>query len=188
MWQAYIPFYIVSGLDKRILYSRGEYIVNKSINVIFLDVDGVLNCNKYIDNKAKGELDYVNDVNLERLQRICEATQAQIVLSSTWKVLPYNHEMYIHLENKLAEKGLHIWSKTYTIGPRPKEIKAWLTCNSYVKNYVIFDDDYEYDDYKEEGIELENHLITTSYWVYDISEGGILEEHVKQAIDILSKN
>jgi len=49
---------------------------------IFLDIDGVLNGDKSV---AKRELYVVEELLVQRLNKICEATGAVCVVSSTWR-------------------------------------------------------------------------------------------------------
>src|SRR5271170_3545479 len=55
------------------------------MRVIFLDIDGVLNCSK-THNPRK--LPYVIDPKLRRrFERLLEHTRAKVVLSSTWRTI-----------------------------------------------------------------------------------------------------
>ena len=51
-----------------------------------------------------------------------------------------------------------------------------------VKSFVILDDDFSIDAYKKYG--LENNVVKTSFYE---ENGGLREEHVKQAISILER-
>ena len=56
------------------------------MKVIFLDIDGVLNCSK-THNPRK--LPYVIDHKLlNRFERLLQRTKAKVVLSSTWRYDP----------------------------------------------------------------------------------------------------
>jgi hypothetical protein len=56
------------------------------MNVIFSDIDGVLNC-KEIPNPRK--FPYIVDIRLlARFRRLIERTGAKVVLSSTWRYDP----------------------------------------------------------------------------------------------------
>jgi HAD domain in Swiss Army Knife RNA repair proteins len=56
------------------------------MKIIFLDIDGVLNC-KGTPNPRK--FPYIVDPKLlNRLQRLLERTGAEVVLSSTWRYDP----------------------------------------------------------------------------------------------------
>ena len=56
------------------------------MKVIFLDIDGVLNCSKTHNPR---NLPYVIDPKLlKRFERLLERTGAKVVLSSTWRYDP----------------------------------------------------------------------------------------------------
>ena len=53
--------------------------------IIFLDIDGVLNSESYFKNKIAGVID---PECVRRLNRIIKETDADIVISSSWKLSP----------------------------------------------------------------------------------------------------
>ena len=59
------------------------------MKIIFLDVDGVLNSDKYINYTSKKNIDGIKadiDVKtIELLKKALDITGAKIVLSSSWK-------------------------------------------------------------------------------------------------------
>jgi hypothetical protein len=110
------------------------------MKVIFLDIDGVLNCRK-TPNPRK--LPYVIDRGLlKRLTRLLERTGAKVVLSSTWRNDPaglfsakYWGVPFIDVIPDMPKQ------------PRCKEILAWLKAHPRVKRFVVIDDeDDELDD------------------------------------------
>lgn len=119
--------------------------------VVFLDIDGVLNCEDYRDQIA------VHDDKVARLARIVHSTNADIVLTSSWRgaIRSYldnpdscSKDIREHCEQLRAafEKyELHISSATdvLTTGPdaRPLEIRCWLAYRPQVERFVILDDD-----------------------------------------------
>lgn len=158
------------------------------MKVIFLDVDGVLNA-EYSKSRC-GECLGVDSDKVKRLKNIVDATGAEIVLSSTWR-LGYNkdhnavenHAKY--LSNKLGKQHLRSVGMTPDLGRngalRGSEIKAWLDRNDdIVDEYVILDDEYFADFYTGD---LYRHLVRTDF--YD-TNGGLQDEHVEQAIRILN--
>ena len=158
------------------------------MKVIFLDVDGVLNfsysksrCGKYIG---------IDSDKVKRLKEIVDATDAVIVLSSTWR-LGYNkdhQELENHakyLSNKLGKQHLRSVGMTLDFGHggelRGHEIHEWLERNSdVVDQWVVLDDEW-FEDFNE--FEVGAHLVRPNF--YDIN-GGLQEEHVQQAIKILN--
>ena len=158
------------------------------MNVIFLDVDGVLNSYPYMEN-TKG-LDYINKDNLKILKKIYNLSNFKIVLSSTWRILDINRDMerdmYNHLLENLKSQNIEIIDKTPVLGfNRPLEIRTWLD-NNDVQQFLILDDDFDVEDYKE--YNLENNLIQTYYFVNNLEDGGLQEKHLILAKEILKNN
>ena len=84
------------------------------MKVIFLDVDGVLNDQMWLHLLMDSEID---EVRVARLAEIVKATDAKIVLSSSWRVLVDeldDTDMYIwdDFVNKLRKFGLKIYDRT----------------------------------------------------------------------------
>ena len=105
------------------------------MNIVFLDIDGVLNSMPYFES-IKGKRDKIhNEIDeskLPLLKRIVEENNAHIVLSSTWRNLDHEEESHCYaiwqyLVNSLAKYDMKIISKTPLIAQkRPLEIKTWL--------------------------------------------------------------
>ena len=163
------------------------------MNIIFLDIDGVLNSmayyeyNKKIGKKAKE----ISDYHLQMLAKIYHSCNAKIVLSSTWRQLDCDDnvtcmKMYQYLVDELARYDMEIISKTPVINMnRPLEIKTWLynRMDRDEINFVSLDDDFSKDKYDEYGIG--DCLIKTEFFCADMSEGGLQQKHVDEAIAIL---
>jgi HAD domain in Swiss Army Knife RNA repair proteins len=104
------------------------------MKIIFLDIDGVLNCAK-THNPRK--LPYIVDPKLlKRLKRLLELTGAKIVLSSTWRYDPaglfsakYWGIPYIDVIPDMPKKS------------RCEEVRAWLKAHPKVKRFVVIDDE-----------------------------------------------
>lgn len=80
------------------------------INIIFLDVDGVLNSRAYLNNHKDPE-DEIDMRAVERLAKIYRQCNCKIVLSSSWRELCGDemkapHSMYKYLESCLAKYGM----------------------------------------------------------------------------------
>ena len=77
--------------------------------IIFLDIDGVLNTKSYRENP---DVDYYNDFisdhNMRFLKHIVMATDAKIVLSSTWRTYYSRGKMQF---DKSGEYINHIFEK-----------------------------------------------------------------------------
>lgn len=172
------------------------------MRVIFLDVDGVLTHNGYLNWQTR----HINPEKVGLLGKIIDQTDAAIVLTSTWKD-GWNKEngtkedYYVILENVLAEYGFEIYDITDNIPEeiieeippvitldkmefhckhgtgRAAEVQKWIEKHP-VENFVILDD--EDHDWSEYG--LDEHWIQTSW--YD-PDGGIREKNVADAVQIL---
>lgn len=162
------------------------------MKVIFLDIDGVLNCatskSFCIDDDGR-VIKGVDSDKVKRLAKIVEATGAEIVLSSDWKdgwskyytSSKPSHAKY--LDNHLYKKGrLTIKDKTPNTNKgswfRGEEILTYLRLHQDIENYVILDDTF-FEDFDNKNII--DHLIITDY------KYGLTDENVKQAIEILNK-
>jgi hypothetical protein len=113
------------------------------MKVIFLDIDGVLNCKK-TPNPRK--LPYVVDKRLlARLKKLLARTGAKVVLSSSWRIDPvglfaakYWGVPFIDVCPDLPKS------------PRCKEVLQWLSEHPRVTRYVVIDD----EDDKLDGLPL----------------------------------
>lgn len=167
------------------------------MNIIFLDIDGVLNSMPYFEElKKSGDVDNnkfheISKFHLSMLSIIYHECNAKIVLASTWRDL-YDgpskdaYKMYQYLVDSLAKYDMYIFDKTPVINfDRPLEIHTWLNNHTEIEidNFVILDDDYPEKEYKKYG--LEEHLISTVYFCSTISEGGLQQRHVDNAIKIM---
>lgn len=165
------------------------------MKVIFLDIDGVLN---YRTCKARcpncQSLIGIEDSRVERLAKIVEATNAELVLTSTWKLNWMNEEdeQGIYLAKQLAKYRLHIIDSTKDDGwNRWSGIKDYLDKHSKcIESYIILDDEIFQDYVMYNGLtsmlrpEVEEHLVKTSFYS---SDGGLQEEDVQKAINILNE-
>ena len=143
--------------------------------IIFLDVDGVLNNGSWaMEMYDKGIRTYRDDIlyepALERLKRIVDATNAHIVVSSSWRQIP---TAYGHLKDWLEKFGMTIWDKTpYVGGCRGDDITAWFNRNLGEWTYVILDDDDDMDGHMD-------HLVQTDFDV------GLIDGDCERAISLL---
>lgn len=161
------------------------------MKVIFLDVDGVLNCIGWFEKNRGGRPGSyeIDPEKVKLLKEIIDRTGAKVVLSSTWRNIrecleePAN-SMYAYLVGMLRKYDIEIFSYTPLINnDRPKEIKAWIDSSEFeIENYVSLDDDFGEKDYQRQGIS--GHLIRTLYWDKD---GGLTREHVEKAVRLLNK-
>lgn len=153
------------------------------MNVIFLDVDGVLNCVS-TDDTIRG-FTGIDTQKIKLLRRIVEVTDAVLVLSSTWKdgwekSDKSKQDVYAnYLDEKLRSESLIIFDKTTDVrGYRGLGIIQWLQTHG-VNHFVILDDN-NYD-FAEHG--LSPYHIKTEFYN---NHGGLRDEHVSLAIKLLS--
>lgn len=142
---------------------------------IFLDVDGVLNNARTQARSPEGYVGISSGL-VKRLSKIVEATDAQIVLTSTWKTC--DGKDYNYLKRKLMQYHLYLVGKTKepndSLWHRGKGIKAYLEEHE-CDEYVILDD--ECFDFREE--EILNHAVITN------ANKGLTKEDVDKAINVL---
>ncbi|CAF1151833.1 unnamed protein product [Didymodactylos carnosus] len=143
------------------------------MNIIFLDIDGVLCLGREIDKKC-----------LQNLKAIVDATSARIVLSSSWRFFPKSRAK---VESSFREVGID--SLLGWTGSRGKsrvdEIYYWMKDfdnktiqeDIIIKNWITIDD---MDLLKLDKKRMENHFVLTTL------VHGITEQTVKEAILLLS--
>ena len=151
------------------------------MNIIFLDVDGVLNSrNKLIEiynktHKPHSGYSYPFDERcLENLKLLVQETNSKIVVSSTWRK---DEEGRITLLKVLSEYELDNKIIGYTPvldKERGIEIKQFLISLKETHNFVILDDDLDMG-------ELNPFLIKTN------GQEGLTYENVQEAIIKLNK-
>ena len=182
------------------------------INVIFLDIDGVLNgynfwnllgwniISKFNSDRLK---DWYRDITepfgvherkVKRLAKIIHNTMnTKVVISSCWRFglqsnnLSYAQRKLLDLFDKYDIK-IYGYTPRSESGKRDEEIKAWLSKHKEVNKFIILDD---------ENFDLQcfmgKELIQTS----SVSRGryikgrwyentGLKNKHVRQAIKILN--
>lgn len=118
--------------------------MNDVRNILFLDVDGVLNNGNWaMEMYEKGVRVFrdglLYEPSLRQLRRIVDATGARIVVSSSWRLDP---ESYACLLDWLEKFGMTVYDETpSTGGQRGDDITAWLDEHPGNWRYVILDDD-----------------------------------------------
>lgn len=168
------------------------------MRVVFLDIDGVLNC-RWTTDRINGfiGIDRLRVKNLAKLMKESRREEdTKLILCSSWRIgedrngaeIPSG---YAYLVRKLAEEGLVLdgetqrvrWNRTESgaMSRRGREINGWLYQHrgENISSYVVLDDDI-FPDY--ERYDILPHLVQTSWQGQD---GGLQEEHVKRALSIL---
>ena len=164
------------------------------MNIIFLDIDGVLNNKDTFITQEKcfvetgKELLEIDPVMVKRLAQIVKRTN-----SSSWRCgwEPKYEKCSSHckkLINSLDEYGLRIFDKTPVIknGLRQDEIRCWLARHADVDNFVILDDETSFlMDFVGTRL-VKTNCIPDGVILQDIADAtGLMDEHVKRAIEIL---
>ena len=104
------------------------------MKVIFLDIDGVLNCHK-TPNPRK--FPYVMDDGLlARFRQLIERTGASVVLSSTWRYDPAGIFSAKHYGVPFIDITPDMPDE-----PRCKEILTWIRNHPEVTRYAVIDDE-----------------------------------------------
>ena len=182
------------------------------INVIFLDIDGVLNgynfwnllgwdiISKFKSNRLKSwyreltEPFGVHERKVKRLAKIVHKTDAKVVISSSWRSglqsnnLSDSEKRLLDLFDKY-DIEIYDYTPILTSRKRENEIMAWLFRNPQVNKFIILDD---------ENADLQcfigKELIQTSSvsrsrmikgrWYENT---GLKNKHVRQAIKMLNR-
>lgn len=142
--------------------------------IIFLDVDGVLNCVNSKKNDPN-DIHILDPSILNRLQKVIKQTNAKVVISSSWRDVPHALEK---LRKALAKYGIEYIGCTKSLdfkSSRTHEIKYWLAINQNrlnVTNWIAIDD---------LPLDLDkNHFIQTKI------EYGLTNHHINQCVNLLN--
>ena len=110
------------------------------MKVIFLDIDGVLNCDT---TRNPRKFPYVVDKKLlARLRSLVRKTGAKVVLTSSWRLDPIGVLAAKHWRVPFIDTIPDMPRRT-----RRQEILAWLSRHPTVTRFVVIDDeDDELDD------------------------------------------
>jgi len=148
------------------------------MKIIFLDIDGVLNSRKSLANfKSLWQL---SPDNISQLNKIIEATDAKIVISSSWRhCREISSELESYLNNDCGIKG-EIIGRTPVIGFRRRrgcEIATWVEewQGETIDSFVILDDGNDMEPFMD-------RLCQTSF------EVGLTEKDADKATKMLNEH
>ena len=155
------------------------------IKVLFLDIDGVVNCST--TKERFGGYIGVEQEKISLIKQIIDATDTKIVLTSTWRLEFLWHKQgktvrldtYNYLVGEFAKQGLEFFDMTpsHSDSWRGREIQDWLdNTEEEVEAYAILDDD-SYDIAKEH----RGHVVQTSW------QTGLKTNALRYVLDILNK-
>jgi len=147
------------------------------MNVIFLDIDGVLCTHRqHVAKGHKGLMSMLDPVALCFLERLCKDHKVKIVISSTWRL----GTDYFFFDNVFSASGYsHIdfvypdYCTKQLTGIRGLEIEEWLSRHPEVQKYCIIDDDSDMLDYQ------------LPFFVQTDALNGMLLEHYLKVMEIL---
>ena len=179
--------------------------------IIFLDVDGVLNCNDwYVERHRLIEAgvetrDYPYDEFspsiVAKLNRITDETGAEIVVSSTWRLgrtIDELRELFaqVGIKGHVLDKTPHFWGikdvSSYSV-PRGCEIDWWLEQHKFQRINWSLKTQKEY----AEKSEIDNYVILDDdsdmlynqreHFIKTSQKTGLDDSDVEKAIELLKK-
>jgi HAD domain in Swiss Army Knife RNA repair proteins len=104
------------------------------MKVIFLDIDGVLNCTKTPNPR---DFPYIVDKRLlARLQKLLDRTGAKVVLASSWRCDPVGLFAAKHWGVPFMDV-----CPDMPKSPRRTEVLTWLARHPKVTRYAVIDDE-----------------------------------------------
>ena len=144
------------------------------MKVIFLDIDGVLNSDDYIDiaKNVQGIERHIDIDKVKLLKKAIDETGAKTVLTSSWR----NSKDIGTLRELLA---IYFDVTPFINWERGLEIKQWLSTHKGVEDYIILDDEI-YDSFDKEML---RHLVKVS----DANGRGLGEGLTQKDIDTIIK-
>jgi hypothetical protein len=104
------------------------------MKVIFLDIDGVLNCRKTPNPRKFPYI--VDEVLLARFQNLLRRTGASVVLTSTWRYDPAGLFAAKHYGIPFIDVTPDLPKQ-----PRSKEILVWVRGHPELTRYAVLDDE-----------------------------------------------
>lgn len=139
------------------------------MNIIFLDVGGVLNSAKEL---SEGPF---SKISLNVLKRIVDETNAKIVVISSWRLLEFSRKILLSELEKYHLKESVIGMTPHLPSNREEEIMTYLKSNEFPNlNFIILDDQViEYQDLEEHVIKIDPYF-------------GLNEEHLETCIHLLT--
>lgn len=153
------------------------------MKAIFLDIDGVLNSDEYMDRVKNTNIQGIeSEIDVEKiklLKKAIDETGANVVLSSSWR---YTKNAQ-YLKELLLRYGINTDSTPFIQNKRGIEIKQWLLKHPEVEKFVILDDEI-FDSYDEELIKRLVKISNCNGYGYG---EGLLPEDVDEIIERLGR-
>lgn len=147
------------------------------MNTIFLDIDGVLNSHRSIIAKIKpleGYISYterhhteIDPIAVGLLRVLTSSAKAEIVISSSWRILYREIQFYKELFSKFGWHNAPVVGFTPRVdsGFRGQEVQQYIDTNDFFTGpYIIFDDDRDFFEHQplihvdgKNGLSFENY-------------------------------
>lgn len=151
------------------------------MNIIFLDIDGVIQSPRYcVAIDETGFLSAFEPAAMHFVRMLIKDAEAKIVISSSWRIGEGNPRHLKQLFRCCGFKDIALafhddWNTIQLRHPmkRGAEIAEWLARHPEVENYLILDDDSDMLDEQSE------HFVKTCH------KNGFLLEHYDRAREIL---
>ena len=129
------------------------------MKVIFVDVDGVLNSDDFIDS-VKGSQD-IDIKTIRLLKNAVNETGAKIVMDTSFRYT----KSFLKVQEMLLQNGILFDKTPFIDNERGKEIKQYLAEHKDIEDYILLDD-VIFPDFDDELLE---HLINK----HDTNSRGI---------------
>ncbi len=154
----------------------------RDYKIIFLDIDGVLNSDDYIERQINRGIhclvgtEILDTCARDRLKLfLSENLDVKLVISSSWRWWDVKTTKEKFMKTRMCTLVPYIVGVTprfFSNRSRGREIDFYIK-KHHIKDYVIIDDE-DYD------IHQKDHLVQTTY------EHGLTEEHYKDIKRILN--
>jgi len=148
------------------------------MNTIFLDIDGVLNSHRSVIAKIKPLAGYssymerhhtdIDPVAVGLLRVLTKSAKAEIVISSSWRILHPEIQFYKDLFSEFKWFGAPVVGFTPRVdsGFRGQEVQQYIDTNDFFTGpYIIFDDDSDFFEHQplihvdgRNGLSCENYV------------------------------
>ena len=147
--------------------------------VIFLDIDGVLNCHSDFMKKRRGhKYEVLNKNMISRFKQLVKDINPTIVLSSTWR-LHDNLKEYLKKKKIVYHDVTPDYGYSERFGKRGAEIDEWLLKHIEVENFVIVDDVNDFYNQQQE------FVVITDFYGKDDTDSGLQDKHIEKIKEIL---
>jgi hypothetical protein len=172
--------FLIASIGRQRIRSGGDAVSWRTMKVLFLDFDGVLNSYEFM-RSSPGRLDRLDPAAVSRLNAIVDRSGAKVVISSTWRLKRSLDEIR-RLLAELGFRGEVIGRTPDLVGhglvdpyvARCQEIQTWIDGHGEpLESFAILDDAYLE--------EVAQFLVRTE------TETGLLDEHVVAVLEMLDE-